>query len=169
MKTTASAWLGALLGLLAFHQVPGAVTADDRFAVVRITNNTSSTMSFYRTWVWNYGTGQERVHLDWRLTRIPPGHTSTVYYTYQDQAKRSPDLIVVFDSDRNQGAHWEKVKLARGAAADYSDGRSGFAYALEYDNARREFASLRPKNGGTVTVLDRRASPPAHATEMASP
>ncbi len=113
-------------------------------------------MSFYRTWVWNSG----KVQIDWRLTRIPPGRTYTVYFEYEGAGQHSPDLIVVFDSDRNGGAHWEKVKLARAAVPDFKDRSRGFNYALVYDNARREFASLRATNGGIVTVLDRKAAPP---------
>ena len=152
----------ALFGAL----LPASARADARYGVVHITNRTNGEMSFYRKWVWNEGTNRERVQIDWRLTKIPAGATYTVHYTYDGANRKSPDLVVVFDSDRNSGAHWEKVKLARGASEDFRDMRSGFTYALEYDNDRREFASLRAKNGGTVTILDRRSAPPRDATDV---
>ena len=152
MAFAAAVMLGAML--------PNTAVADARYAVVHITNNTAGDMSFYRKWVWNPGKPNERVQIDWRLTRIPAGQTYTVHFTYDGAGRHSPDLIVVFDSDRNGGAHWEMVKLGRGASADFRDRSSGFTYALEYDNARKEFASLRAKNGGTVTIMDRRATPP---------
>ena len=152
----------ALLGAL----LPSPVLADARYAVVHITNNTYSDMSFYRRWVWNYGKPNERVQIDWRMTKIPPGATYTVHFAYDGAHSRSPDLIVVFDSDRNNGTHWEMVKLLRGASEDYRDRNSGFTYALEFDNDRREYASLRARNGGSVTILDRRASRPMNAEEF---
>lgn len=135
----------------------------ERFAVVTIRNDTSTDMSFFRKWVWNQGTAKEKVHLDWRLTKIPPGKSYTVKYTYQGKEKVSPDLVVVFDSDRNKGAHWQMVKLAR--AAD-TDAVGGFLYALEFDGKQKEFASLVPKNKGKVDVLDRKATRPENATEV---
>jgi hypothetical protein len=140
--------------------VDRTVAQDARYAVVHVSNETNSEMSFYHRWVWHSGTSRERVHSDWRLVKIAPGATRTVHYNYDGPHKNSPDLIVVFDSDRNGGAHWEKVKLMRAASPDFRDKRSGFTYVLRYDNDRREFASLRPTNGGNVTVLDRRAVPP---------
>jgi hypothetical protein len=142
-----------------------ATARDARYAVVHIANETNAEMSFYRTWVWHPGTSRERVQISWKLSKIPPGETRTVHYNYDGPDRQSPELIVVFDSDRNRGAHWEKVKLARGAAADFNDKRSGFTYVLRYDNDRREFASLRPTNGGSVTVLDRNATPPRISNE----
>jgi hypothetical protein len=134
-----------------------------RFAVVTIRNNTNTDMSFYRKWVWSFGTPQAKTHLDWRITKIPPGKSFTVKYTYQGKETVSPDLIVVFDSDRNNGAHWEMVKLARAADTDQID---GFIYALEYDGQQKEYASLNPKNRGTVTVIDRRTTRPNNAEEV---
>ena len=69
----------------------------------------------------------------------------------------------------NQGAHWEKVKLARAASPDYKDKNAGYRYALEYDNNRKEYASLKAKNGGKVTVLDRKATRPQKATNVPFP
>jgi hypothetical protein len=140
--------------------LPASAQADARDGVVHIVNNTNSVMSFYRQWVWNYGESGERVQIAWKLTKIPAGATLTVHHTYPDAARQSPELIVVFDCDRNNGAHWTTVKLARGASANFRDRRSGFTYVLEYDDDRREFASLRASNGGTVTVLERESAPP---------
>ena len=136
--------------------VVGASAQDARFAVVHVSNETRSEMSFYHTWVWHSG----RVERGWSLIKIGPGQTRTVHYSYDGPDRKSPDLIVVFDSDRNSGARWEKVKLARAASIDFHDRGTGFTYALRYDNDRQEFASLRPTNGGSVTVLDRNAAPP---------
>ena len=129
---------------------------DARYAVVHVSNETTSEMTFYHRWVWHSGTPQS----NWRRLKIAPGETRTVHYTYDGAGKQSPDLIVVFDSDRNRGAHWEKVKLTRAASPDFRDKSRGFTYVLRYDNDRQEFASLQPKNGGRVTVLDRKAVPP---------
>jgi len=157
---------GLAAAVVALSASPGTAHADDRYAVVQITNNTNSHMSLYRKWVWNFGAPQERTQLDWRVTKIPPGETMTLHHSYQGAAESSPDLIVVFDSDRNNGAHWEMVKLARKGSPDFRDRRSGFHYSLEYDNNRREFGSLRPKNGGRVEILDRKAARPSGAQEI---
>lgn len=146
---------------------PNPVTAQDvRYAVVHITNDTEMQMPFYFRWVWHEGTNRERVQVDWRLTTIPVGATYTVHHDYDGVGTQSPDLIVVFDADSNRGAHWEKVKLTPGSSSDYKNRRLGFRYAWEYDGVRREYASFRPKNGGTVTILDRRSAPPPDATEV---
>lgn len=144
----------------------GTAHADDRFAVVHVTNNTDKDMSFYRTWVWNPGSPQQQVEVSWRMTKIPPGKTMTVQYQYQAAAKRSPELIVVYDSDRNDGAHWEMVKLARDGSPDFRDRRAGYHYTLDYENNRKEFASLRARNGGRVEILDRNATRPSGAQHM---
>ena len=134
--------------------------AQGRFAVVHIKNSTKSSMSVYRTWVWNYGKSTAKTQISWRVNKIQPGRTITLRYTYQSAAAKSPDLIVVFDSDRNKGSHWQKVKLTKAQSRDYKDSRQGFRYELTYDSARREYGSLRPRNGGKVTVLDRKMPRP---------
>src|SRR5262245_30275336 len=133
-----TSWLAGFAACAALFVAAGAARADDRFAVVHVTNNTKTPMSFYRKWVWNYGTKDEKVVRDWRVSTIEPGKTRTVYFSYDGKEKKSPDLIVVFDSDRNKGSHWEMVKLARGASPDYKDVTAGFTYTLEYDGKSKE-------------------------------
>lgn len=157
--------LAVLAGLIANSDV-SAKQGQERFAVATIRNNTNGGMTFYRKWVWNHGKSNEKVQIDWRVTVIPPGKSYAVHYTYQDAAKSSPDLIVVFDSDRNAGAHWQMVKLARAASTDKT---GGFVYALELDPGQKEFASLNAKNKGTVTVLDRKTTRPANADSVPFP
>jgi len=82
-------WLLAAVASSAFVSSAPAQEID-RFAVVTIRNSTNGNMTFYRQWVWNPGTSNERVAIDWRVTIIPPGKTYTVHWTYQDAAKRSP-------------------------------------------------------------------------------
>jgi len=154
-------WLGCVMASEQ-AQAPG----NNRFAVAHITNDTDATLTFYRRWVWNYGTPKQRVEIDWRVTRIPPGKTLHLHYQYDGKRQVSPDLIVVYDADRNKGALWEMVKLDRGASPDFRDRRTGFAYTLKYDNRRKEYASLVPRNGGKVTILDRKTRRPKNAKEV---
>jgi hypothetical protein len=168
MKLAALALLGVMLAHLAYTSIPSPVSSVDRYAVVHVANHTDSDMSFYRRWNGSRETSQENAQIDWEMAVIPPGQTGTVYFPYDGTTKHSPDLTVVFDSDRDDGEHWQMVRLAPGASADYKDGLSGFTYALEYDNDRLEYASLRAKNGGAVTVLDLWASRPINAERWPS-
>jgi len=159
-------WLAGFAACVALASLAGAARADDRFAVVHVTNNTKTDMSFYRKWVWNYGTKEEKVARDWRVTTIPAGKTYTVHWSYDGKDTSSPDLIVVFDSDREKGVHWEMVKLTRGRSPDYKDKTTGYTYVLDYDGKSKEFASLKPKNGGKVEILDRKAKRPKDAEKI---
>ncbi|GAB4147473.1 MAG: hypothetical protein Tsb009_20670 [Planctomycetaceae bacterium] len=160
MRRTFVVMAALLLG--SFFVGAKEATAQGRFGVAHVTNRTRGNMSFYYQLVWNYGKANARVHKNWVKRTIPPGKTLTVYYAYQNAAAKSPDLVVVFDSLRKAGAHWQKVILQKAQSPDYKDPRYGYKYELRYDNANQRYASIYPqKRGkGKVYIVDRKVSRP---------
>jgi hypothetical protein len=120
-------FLKPLLALLAtaFISVGFTAHAADRYALVCITNNTSSTINFDFAW------GED----DWETRSLEPGDTR--YFAWEfDYANQNvaPDFYINFDSDMTQGEYWLDYPLERFAAPETDCIYYGSQYAFDYDS-----------------------------------